>query len=95
MPADDSAIEQQHRHVESETARELRISIDVQHVHRRQTMLLPERAKLLEHLVAQRTILSMNDIEWRTSDALSAMGKAQRRGGAAKRPACCGLIDLR
>src|SRR5580658_11212882 len=61
VAADDTAVEQQHRHVEPVAARQLRVAVDIEHLDGWQLDLAAERGELREHLLAQLALLAVHD----------------------------------
>jgi hypothetical protein len=61
MAANDDFIQQQHRHVEAESAGQLRVGVDIHNFDRRQFDRAFQRFKLGEHFVAQLAFVPMHN----------------------------------
>lgn len=65
MFANDSAVQEKHRDVEAMAASQGRIAIDVDYVDWREGERAAERMQLPQHLVAELTVVTMNNREAR------------------------------
>ncbi len=65
MFANDSAVQEKDRDVEAMAASQGRIAIDVDYVDGREGERAPERMQLPQHLVAELTVVTMNNRESR------------------------------
>jgi len=63
MFANDSAVQNQDRHIESMTALQGRIAVDVDYVDRREGKSSSEHAQLAQHLIAELTVVAMDDYQ--------------------------------
>jgi hypothetical protein len=61
MFADDRAVEEQDGDIETVAALEGRVAIDVDHVDRREWEGARQRVQLPQHLVAELTVVAMDD----------------------------------
>jgi len=63
MFANDSAVQKQDGDIESMTALQSRVTIDVDYVDRREGKCSSERAQLVQHLVAELTVVTMDNCQ--------------------------------
>ena len=66
VTADDTAIQEQHRDIEAVTALQHGVAVDIDDVDRREGGRASQRVQLAQHLIAQLTVVAMDDREtWR------------------------------
>ncbi len=63
MPADNASIEQEHRDVESMAALQHGVAVDIDNIDGREWGRTPKSAQLGQHLVAQLTVVTMDDCQ--------------------------------
>lgn len=63
MAADNAAVEQKHGNIEAVTALEDGVAVDVDDIDGREGCDAAESVELAQHLVAEVTVLAMNDRE--------------------------------
>jgi hypothetical protein len=63
MFANDGAVQEQNGHIEPVAASQGRIAIDVDYVDRGEWKCAPERMQLPQHLVAELTVVAMDDCQ--------------------------------
>ena len=63
MAADNAAVEQKHGNIEAVTALEDGVAVDVDDIDGREGCGAAEGVELAQHLVAEVTVLAMNDRE--------------------------------
>jgi hypothetical protein len=61
VTTDDAAIQEQHRHIEAVPALQNGVAVDVDHFDGRKRSRASQRMQLAQHLVAQLTVVAMDD----------------------------------
>lgn len=63
MTANNGTVQEQDRNVESMTALQNRVAVDIDDLNRRERNDAPKRPQLAQHLVAKLTVVPMHDCE--------------------------------
>ena len=81
VPADNASIEQENGDVKSVAALQDRIAVNIDHIYRRECGRSGQGAQLGQHLVAQLTVVTMDDCQTRCIEGHVKAGLLMMRAG--------------